>query len=48
MKVANMTAMATIHGLTGVFMDGLGLRGLGLARYLVNTVGVTDIPGRSR
>jgi hypothetical protein len=41
MKVANITAMATIQGLTG--------RGSDIApTYLVRTVGVTDMPGRSK
>src|SRR5262245_44917583 len=38
MKVANITAIATIHGLTFVLTARL---------YLVYTVGVTDMPGRS-
>ena len=47
MKVANMTARATIQGLTGVLMQGREARPR-RARYCVLTVGVTDIPGRSR
>ena len=45
MKVANMTAIATIHGLT-YFGEGSTRRSR--AAYLVRTVGVTDMPGRSR
>jgi hypothetical protein len=42
MKVANMTAMATIQGLT-CFCDSMWN-----SVHCVCTIGVTDIPGRSR
>src|SRR5262245_64729570 len=46
MKVANITAIATIQGLTfGATLIALAIRSL--ESYLVYTVGVTDIPGRN-
>ena len=44
MNVANMTAIATIQGLTGRWV----LSGTDVDQSRSSTVGVTDMPGRSR